>query len=57
MHDSGKKIWLPPKLTRFGDAEEVWEHYKSKGTPLERARLRALLNLVSPREEPKRRRA
>jgi hypothetical protein len=57
VHDPDKKAWSPPKLARLEDPEEVWEHYKVRGTPEERARLRALLDLASPRAEPKRRRA
>jgi hypothetical protein len=58
VRDSKKKDWTPPRVHRFGSAEEVWEHYRSRCTPDERARLEALLERYRrPGKDEKARRA
>lgn len=60
MRDSEKEKWTRPTITRFKDADELWEHYKHRGTPEQRARLRAWLDVMARGEthtEVKRRRA
>ena len=57
MHDSYKDNYEAPGLRKFANAEEVWDHYKNKGTPEERARLRLMLGLDDDTREPVRRRA
>jgi len=58
--EKNNKSWTLPQIIRFGDPEKVWEHYKDRGTPEERARLRAMLDFVIAERtlpEAKRRRA
>ena len=45
--DSNKKKWTIPEISTFADTEEVWDRYKNRGTPEERAKLRALLDAVA----------
>lgn len=56
MHTKSDEEYRAPALRSFASADEVWEHYKDKGTPEERARLRQALGLDDLRE-PIRRRA
>jgi hypothetical protein len=61
VRHSEKKQWTAPEIRPFNDADEVWEHYKSRGSTGERTRLRVLLDLVRRRkseaddERPRRR--
>lgn len=57
---NNKKAWTPPKLARFDGTDELWSHYKDRGTPLELARLALLIDkshAIRARSEPKKRRA
>jgi len=36
--------WTSPEFRQFDSPEEVWDHYKDKGTPEQRARLLKLLS-------------
>lgn len=50
MRDTKKKTWSSPEIRRFENADELWEHYQSKGTPEQQARLRVMLDIVKRRE-------
>jgi hypothetical protein len=58
VSDSDKKSWTAPEIRHFDDPDELWEAYKLKGTPEQRAKLKAMLD-VGPRRQapPKLRRA
>lgn len=49
--------WTPPQLSSFANAEEVWEHFKDKGSPEERQKLKALLAAAPRGCDVERRRA
>ena len=49
MRDTEKQKWLAPVVRRFRGADEVWEFYKTRGSPQQRAQLRALLEGVEGR--------
>ena len=49
MRDINKKTWTSPDIMSFENTEELWAHYKSKGTPEQRSRLRSLLDIASRR--------
>jgi hypothetical protein len=58
VRDSEKSVWSKPEIDRFHDPDDVWDHFKLKGTPEQRARLRAMLDFARERQgEPKRRSA
>jgi hypothetical protein len=61
VYNSQSRGYQAPSLRKFASAEEVWDHYKDKGTPAERARLRQMLDLTGCADEaeqpPARRRA
>ncbi len=60
MHTSKRQQYSAPGLKSFANAEEVWDYYKDKGTPEERARLRQMLGMQAgdeTKEAPRRRRA
>jgi hypothetical protein len=48
--DFNKKTWSKPDLNRFDDPDEVWDHYKFRGTPEQRARLRTMLDAIRERQ-------
>ena len=50
MRVTKKKTWSSPEIKRFENANELWEHYQSKGTPEQKTRLRAMLDIVGRRE-------
>jgi hypothetical protein len=45
MPNFKKKAWTQPRIRQFTDASEVWDYSKSRGSPEELARLRALLTV------------
>jgi hypothetical protein len=51
VSDSHRKTWTAPLVTRFRDADEVWEHYQTRCSAEERARLRAFLDGFEDRED------
>ena len=53
MHASKRQRYQGPGLKSFANAKEVWDHYKDKGTPEERERLRQMLHLMQARDEAK----
>jgi hypothetical protein len=60
VRHSEKTPWTKPELRRFDTADELAEHYNSRGTPEQRARLKILLELMrrgAPEKEQTRRRA
>jgi hypothetical protein len=61
VHASKRQQYQGPSLKSFANAEEVWDYFKDKGTPEERARLREMLRLMpagdETKEAPLRRRA
>jgi hypothetical protein len=54
-----KKTWIKPRITHFADVEELWRHYRFRGTPDERERLRSLIDFATAdiSTQKKRRRA
>jgi len=58
--DSSKRKWVAPAVRKLARPEEIWDHFKEKGSPEELDRLRQLLKenyAFDPdwRERPKRR--
>lgn len=49
MRPSDKQEWTAPEISTFSDPDQVWEKYKDRGTPEERARLRAMLDVFGRR--------
>ena len=55
MHASKNKSYETAGIRIFKSAEEVWDHYKDKGTPEELEGLRRLFRLEQQaKEEPER---
>jgi hypothetical protein len=46
VRHSDKKTWSLPDIDLFDDPDEVWDLYKSRGTPEQRARLKAMLDFA-----------